>query len=182
MTVGTDSQTRMLAWSDLDHETRARLDGKLDRLYDYGPTAAAFESIAVDKQQALLLLMRRLVVLGLWDTVRRIDNVYGEGGVGMYFTAWPYLRSTLQRRRDFTQSFARHRDNTGGFLEKSRLNATLHFLYLDQGERHWHVHFDLYGPWGSPLTTARHLLWEKFLGRYPDWRAISASFATEARP
>jgi hypothetical protein len=188
MTSGTDSQTRTLAWTDLDEDTRARLDKKLDGLYGYGGTAAAFERIPVDKQQALLLLMRRLVALDLWGAVRVIDNVYGEGGVGMYFTAWPYLWSTLRRRKDFTRLFARHRDNTGGFLEKSRRNATLHFLYIDNrddgddGERHWHVHFDLYGPWGSPLSTARHLLREKFLAQYPDWRAISAWFKAEARP
>jgi hypothetical protein len=137
----------------------------------------AFDLIAHDKQQALLLLMRRLVALNLWDAVRVIDNVYGEGGVGMYFTAWPYLWSTLNRRKDFTRRFARHKDNSGGFIEKSRLNASLHFLYIDDSERHWHVHFDLYGPWGSPLTTARHLLNEKFLGRYPDWSDISGHFA-----
>jgi len=175
-------ETRTLAWTDLDQETREKLDGKLDGLYDYGKTAVAFERLAVDKQQALLLLMRRLVVLNLWDAVRVIDNVYGEGGVGIYFTAWPYLWSALDRRKDFTQLFARHKDNTGGFLEKSRLHATLHFLYVDQGERHWHVHFDLYGPWGSPLTTARHLLREKFLAQHPDWRAISAYFESVARP
>lgn len=176
MTVEIDSQTGPMAWADLDEATRAKLDKKLNGLYGSGDTPAAFESIPLDKQQALLLLMRRLAALNLWDAVRLIDNVYGEGGVGMYFTAWPYLWSTLQRRKDFTRRFARHRDNTGGFLEKSRLHATLHFLYLDKGERHWHVHFDLYGPWGSPLTTARHLLREKFLGQYPDWRAISAYF------
>jgi hypothetical protein len=182
MTIGMDSETRALVWTDLDQETRARLDEKLDGLYNYGKTAVAFEKIPVDKQQALLLLMRRLMELNLWDAVRVIDNVYGEGGVGIYFTAWPYLWSTLNRRKDFTQAFARHKDNTGGFLEKSRLHATLHFLYLDQGERHWHVHFDLYGPWGSPLTMARHLFREKFLAQHPDWRAIRAYFEAEARP
>lgn len=176
MTAGARSQTSAMVWADLDQAARASLDNKLDGLYGYGPTPAAFETIAVDKQQALLLLMRRLVTLKLWDAVRRIDNIYGEGGVGMYFTAWPFLESALRRRKDFTRFLARHRDNSGGFLENSRANATLHFLYIDDGERHWHVHFDLYGPWSSPLSTTRHLLREKLLAQHPDWRAIGAFF------
>ena len=180
MTAGADLQLAALKWAELDQATRDILGKKLDGLYGYGATPAAFDSIALDKQQAILLLMRRLVALNLWDAVRIISNAYGEGGVGIYFTAWPYLWSTLNRRKDFTQRFARHKDNTGGFLEKTRLNATLHFLYIDEGtdnsERQWHVHFDRYGPWGSPFTTARHLLNEKFLARHPDWRTISAYF------
>lgn len=176
MTDEAAPQTGALVWVNLDQETRAALDNKLDGLYGYGPTPAAFDTIPVDKQQALLLLMRRLLALKLWDAVRRIDNIYGEGGVGMYFTAWPYLESTLRSRKDFTRFLARHRDNSGGFLEKSRVNATLHFLYLDGAERRWHVHFDLYGPWGSPLSTARHLWREKFRAQHPNWRAIAPFF------
>jgi len=178
MSQRTTEPERQLTWADLDAETRENLDSKLDGLYGFGSTPNAFSTIAIDKQQALLLLMRRLVALKLWDAVRLIDNVYGEGGVGIYFSAWPYLWSTLQRRKDFTRFFARHPHNSGGFLEKSRLNASLHFLYIDDGgpERHWHVHFDLYGPWGSPLTTARHLLREKFMARHPSWRDIREYF------
>jgi hypothetical protein len=181
MTAAGELQTGAMVWADLDQETRAALDGKLDGLYGYGPTPVAFDSIPVDKQQALLLLMRRLIALKLWDAVRRIDNVYGEGGVGMYFTAWPFLNSALRSRKDFTSLLARHSDNSGGFLEKSRVNATLHFLYIDQtgperGERHWHVHFDLHGPWGSPLSTARHLWREKFRAQHPNWRVIAPFF------
>jgi hypothetical protein len=176
MRAGTLSETRVLVWGELDQDARATLDNKLEGLYGYGPTPAAFERLPVDKQQALLLLMRRLVALKLWDAVRRIDNIYGEGGVGIYFTAWPFLDAALRRRKDFTRLLARHSDNTGGFLEKSRVNATLHFLYIDDGERHWHVHFDLHGPWGSPLSTARHLVKEKLLAQHPDWRTIAAFF------
>jgi hypothetical protein len=181
MTPVAGAQTPALVWADLDHATREALDNKLEGLYGYGPTPAAFDSIPVDKQQALLLLVRRLIALRLWDAVRRIDNVYGEGGVGMYFTAWPFLNSVLRNRKDFTSFLARHSDNSGGYLERSRVNATLHFLYIDRaepdhGERHWHVHFDLYGPWGSPLSTARHLWREKFRSQHPDWRAIAPFF------
>lgn len=176
MNDGAAPHTETLVWANLDQETRAALDNKLEGLYGYGPTPAAFDTIPVDKQQALLLLMRRLMALKLWDAVRRIDNIYGEGGVGMYFTAWPFLESALRSRKDFTRFLARHSDNSGGFLEKSRVKATLHFLYLDKGERHWHVHFDLHGPWGSPQSITRHLLKEKLLAQHPDWRAIAPFF------
>ena len=123
-----------MVWDELDEVTRAALDNKLDALYGYERSAAAFESIPVEKQQALLKIMRRLAALNLWSAVRRIDNLYGEGGVGMYFMAWPFLGSTLRRRRDFTRWFARHRDNSGGFLEKTQPMASLHFLYIDNGQ------------------------------------------------
>jgi len=125
-----------------------------------------------------LLIMRRLTALNLWSAVRRIDNVYGEGGVGMYFTAWPFLESVLRRRRDFTRWFARHPDNHGGFLERTRPRAALHFLYIDNGERRWNVHFDLHSGVASPASTVRHLVHERLLGRRPDWTQIKACFGT----
>lgn len=176
MTSEAKSRTAAMVWNELDEDARATLDNKLEGLYGYGRSAAAFESIPVDKQQALLLIMRRLVALNLWNAVRRIDNLYGEGGVGMYFTAWPFLESTLRRRRDFTRWFARHRDNSGGFLEKTRPIAALHFLYLDNGARHWNVHFDLYSGVASPFSTVRHLVHERLLGHRPDWTQIKACF------
>ena len=69
--------------------------------------AVAFESWPVDKQQALMLLMDRLQTKGLWHLVKRITNVYGEGGVGLQFEAWPMIESTLTRRRDFTRLMAK---------------------------------------------------------------------------
>jgi len=176
MTSEAKSRTVAMVWDELDEDTRATLDNKLDGLYGYERSAAAFESIPFDKQQALLLIMRRLETLYLWSAVRRIDNLYGEGGVGMYFTAWPLLESTLCRRRDFTRWFARHRDNSGGFLEKTRPMASLHFLYIDNGQRLWNVHFDLHSGVCSPLSTVRHLVHEKFLHHRPDWAQIKECF------
>ena len=176
MTSEEKSRTAAMVWSELDEDTRETLDNRLDGLYGHERSAAAFEFIPVDKQQALLLIMRRLVALNLWSAVRKIDNIYGEGGVGMYFTAWPFLETTLRRRMDFTRRFARHPDNSGGFLEKTRPRAALHFLYLDNGwdngERHWNVHFDLHSGVASPLSTVRHLVHERLLGHRPDWAQI----------
>ena len=92
----------------------------------------------------------------------------------MYFSAVSDLESDLRSRRQFTRTFARHRDNTGGFLEKGRSHASLHFLYIDpeKGEREWHVHLDLYGGWGSILTMIQHLYYERFRKFRPDWRMI----------
>jgi hypothetical protein len=174
MTSEAKSQTSAMLWGELDEDTIAALDNKLDGLYGYERSAAAFESIPVDKQQALLLIMQRLEALNLWSAVRRIDNIYGEGGVGMYFTAWPFLESSLRRRRDFTRWFARHPDNHGGFLERTRPTAALHFLYIDNGQRHWNVHFDLHSGVASPLSTVRHLVQERLLGHRPDWAQIKA--------
>lgn len=92
----------------------------------------------------------------------------------MYFGATLDLESELRRRKDFTRKFARHRDNTGGFLEKSRRRASLHFLYIDppSGVREWHVHLDLYGPMGSFMSIAKHLRHEHWGTFRPDWRIM----------
>ena len=92
----------------------------------------AFNALACDKQRALLILARRFSELGLWDAVRRIENVYGEGGVGMNFDAWPMLYSTLKRRTNFTSRFANHGDTTGGFIERGVGRASLHILFVDK--------------------------------------------------
>ncbi|HEY0545942.1 MAG TPA: hypothetical protein VGC91_11240 [Pyrinomonadaceae bacterium] len=159
-----------MLWSDLREETRLALARKLEGLYGHERDETAFDFLALDKQQALLLLMRRLSELRLWEAVRRIENVYGLGGVGMSFTAWPVLLSSLQRHDNFTTLFANHKDNARGFLERGRPCASLHFLYGDA--RSWAVHFDLYNPWASPLNAWRHLLHEKIRGETPDWKAI----------
>ncbi len=166
----------VLRWRELAPDVCDALRGRLAGLWGATDAAAAFDNLASDKQQALLLLLRRMRALDLWSVVRRVTNVYGEGGVGMAFDAWPVLASTLARRRDFTHRFARHGDTTGGFYERGRAAGVLHFLYVDApgAARAWQVHFDLYSPVHSPASLLRHLRRE-FVGRYtPDWRAIAA--------
>jgi hypothetical protein len=147
--------------------------GRLEGLYGWGTDTEVYGALPLDKRAALLLIARRLMQLSLWPAVGRIVNVYGEGGVGMYFSAVIDLEAELNRRADFTRYFARHRDNTGGFLEKHRRHASLHFLYLDApAERQWHVHLDLYGPMGSVTTVAKHLWHERWQKFRPDWRLM----------
>jgi hypothetical protein len=167
-------------WAELPESIRCSLQGKLAGLYGYGEDEAAFAAAAQDKREALVLLMRRLVGLDLWKHVGKIVNVYGQGGVGMYFSATPYFYSALRRRSDFSQKFARHGDNSGGFLEKNRRRASLHFLYIDNdsGARDWHVHLDFYGPRGSFFSTTQHLYHERWRKFTPDWQ-IMKEFVTE---
>ncbi len=162
-----------MLWQELTAETRLILARKLEGLYGQERDEAAFDYLVEDKQQALLILMRRLQQLDLWEAVHRIENVYGIGGVGMSFKAWPQLLGQLRGRGDFTTLFANHPGNTGGFLERGRTRASLHFLYIDGDVRKWAVHFDLYNPWASPLNAWRHLLHEKIRGETPGWKAIS---------
>lgn len=166
-----------LRWQKLPCGVRDALEGKLKRLYGARRDEEAFDSLGVDKQQALLLLTHRLMDLSLWEAVRSVENVYGTGGVGMNFRAWPGLVSELRRRRDFTTLFAGHRGNAGGFLERGRARASLHFLYRDEGEeRLWAAHFDLYNPWSSVMGALLHLLYERIRGETPGWREIRAVF------
>jgi hypothetical protein len=170
-----------LRWSDVSQGTREGLERKIRGLYGAADERAAFDNLEIDKQQSLLLLMRRLQKLSLWELVRRVENVYGEGGVGMGFRAWPGLLSELQRRRDFTTRFASHRESAGGFIERGCVQASLHFLYQEKGERIWAVHFDLYNPWSSPLNALRHLFYEKIKGTTPDWRMVRACLRQEGK-
>lgn len=148
--------------------------GKLEGLYGWGTDQQVYAALPRDKRAALLLIASRLLEKDLWNAVGRIVNVYGVGGVGLYFGALSDLESELKTRRDFTRRFARHRDNSGGFLERNRRHASLHFLYIDQpdAEREWHVHLDLYGPMGSFLSTSKHLLHERWRKFRPDWRMM----------
>jgi hypothetical protein len=176
MSDGRSTAPGILSWSDLAGETRMALEGKLKGLFGWQREDEIFDSLSVDKQQALLILLKRFQELGLWDAVRRVTNVYGEGGVGMDFAAWPVLRSRLDSRRDFTRRFAAHRNNSGGFLEwRKGGKPTLHLVYLDGGERRWAAHFDLYNPFASPLNALRHLYHEKLRGELPNWRQIGLS-------
>jgi hypothetical protein len=165
-----------VSWDDLSNETRAALERKLEGLYGAERDRDAFDYLVLDKQQALLMLLRRLSELGLWNTVARIENVYGEGGVGMDFKAWPYLLASLRRHKAFTSRLAKHHNNSGGFMEIGRPIGSLHFCYVDGEVRQWAVHFDIYNPWASPLNAWRHLLHEKILNEAAHWKTIAASF------
>jgi len=167
-----------LRWRALPGATRCEFVGKLRELYQAPTDESAFDSLALDKQQALMLLYRRLRELKLWHLVRSVENVYGEGGVGMSFAAWPVILSTLRRRPDFTRLFANHRDTAGGFYERRRAVAVLHFLYVEgKTGRSWTVHFDLHSPVYSPSSAWRHMCYEALGGVTPDWRRISESLA-----
>jgi len=163
----------LLKWEDLSKESRELLDGKLAGLWGATTDQDAFDALAVDKQQALMLLLTRIRDKGLWHLVRKVTNVYGEGGVGLQFLAWPMIESSLDRRKDFTRRFANHKDTSGGFYERERPEAVLHFLYQNGEPRTWYVHFDLYSPVHSMASAMKHLRHE-FIGKLtPDWRMIA---------
>ena len=165
-----------LTWAELSEDARDLLRGKLLGLWGAASDAAAFDSWPIDKKQGMLLLLKRMHSKGLWRFVKRVTNVYGEGGVGLSFLAWPMIESTLSKRRDFTRIFANHHDTTGGFYERQRPRAILHFLYQDGDPRQWYVHFDLYSPVHSPASAFRHLYYESMRNLRPDWRMIAKCF------
>ncbi len=162
-----------LLWADLSAETRELLAGKLEGIWGAPSDQAAFDSFPVEKQQALLILANRLNEKSLWHIVKRITNIYGEGGVGIQFLAWPMIESTLRRRSDFTHRFANHKDTTGGFYEKQRADAVLHFLFQEGEPRQWYVHFDLHSPVHSLSSAFRHFRREFIGGFKPDWQVIA---------
>ncbi len=168
----SSSGSPLLHWNDLPIEARVAFTGKLVGLWGATSDQAAFDSLVEDKQQALLLVFSRMRAKGLWEVVKNVDNVYGEGGVGIGFAAWPFIESTLSKRKDFTRRFANHNDTSGGFYEKGRSEAILHFLFQEGNPRKWYVHFDLHSPVHSPRSAVRHLRHE-FLGKVcPDWKMI----------
>lgn len=168
----TTSKVNPELWKDLSDDMREALTGKLAGLWGAASDEEAFNSCAVDKQQTLLIMASRLQAKNLWHVIRKIDNVYGEGGVGLGFSAWPVVESTLRARKDFTRFLANHSDTTAGFYEKGRSDAVLHFLFVEGTPRKWYVHFDLYSPVHSPLSALKHLRYE-FIGKMtPDWRMI----------
>ncbi|HEX3281985.1 MAG TPA: hypothetical protein VHR36_12200 [Pyrinomonadaceae bacterium] len=178
-TVETD--VKQLAWSELAPELRDAFGGKLAGLFEAATDEAAFNALSIDKQQALLLLLTRLQAKDVWHLIRNITNVYGEGGVGIAFNCWPMLEWTLSRRKDFTRRWARHGDTSGGFYEKSRASAVLHFLYVNGTPRSWFVHFDLYSPVYSPASTFKHVRHEFIRKLTPDWRMIKEALAHTQR-
>lgn len=167
-------QPRASTWAELSEQERQRYGGKLSGIYGHEGDEEAYNALTNDKHEALKLISLRLIQSDLWQYVGRIVNVYGVGGVGMYFSPAGDLASELDGRREFTRWFARHHDNSGGFLEKARKHASLHFLYIDppEGEREWHVHLDLYGGWGSIITAIQHLYWERWRKFRPDWQIM----------
>jgi len=169
-----DSKSEMsqLLWKDLPENVREALLGKLVGLWGADSDETAFNNCAVDKQQALLIMVSRLQAKDLWLVIQKIDNVYGEGGVGIGFSAWPFVKATLSERKDFTPFLANHKDTTRGFYEKGRADAVLHFLYQAGTPEKWFVHFDLYSPIHSPLSAFKHLRYEFVSKVTPDWRMI----------
>ena len=180
-TVEITAEVQQLLWSDMAGELRDALSGKLVGLWDATTDEAAFNALSVDKQQALLLVQARLQAKELWHLVRNITNVYGAGGVGIAFNCWPILEATLNRRKDFTRRWARHGDTSGGFYEKARASAVLHFLYVNATQRRWYVHFDLYSPVYSPASTFRHVRYESIRKVTPDWRMIKKALRSAQR-
>ena len=173
------SQVNTKLWKDLSEGIREALTGKLSGLWGAPGDEAAFNGLALDKQQALLIMVARLKAKDLWQVIRKIENVYGEGGVGLAFSAWPIVESTLRARKDFTRFLANHKDTTDGFYEKGRADAVLHFLFVEGEPRKWYVHFDLYSPVHSPLSALKHLRYE-FIGKLtPDWRMIQQCLKLE---
>jgi hypothetical protein len=170
--VETTTPVNHLRWQDLAGEDREALKGKLTGLFEMPDDESAFDSLSVAAQQALLLILGRLVAKDLWKFVINVSNVWGEGGVGFSFTAWPMIKSTLSRRQDFTERFANHRNTDGGFYEKGRSRAVMHFLYQDGNPPQWFFHFDLYNPLHSPVGAWRHFRYEVFSKAKPDWRMI----------
>jgi hypothetical protein len=176
--VDSTSEGIQLLWSNLSDDLRNALAGKLSGLGSAIGDEDAFNSISVDKQQALLLIVSRLLAKGLWQGVKKITNLYGEGGVGIEFTSWPTMESMLSRRKDFTRLLANHSDTKGAFYEKGRSEAALHLLYVEETPRKWYVHFDLYSPVHSPSSAFKHFRHE-FLGKVrPDWRVIKRRLMT----
>ena len=176
------SDVSQLRWSDLSDDLREALKDKLTGLWGATGDEQAFNSFSIDKQQALLLILSRLRENGLWQLVKQVTNVYGEEGVGLEFAPWPVLESTLARRKDFTRRLAKHRDTTGGFYERGRSEAALHFLYVDQTLPRWYVHFDLYSPVHSASSALKHFRLEYFRKVRPNWRVIQQRLRSKASP
>ena len=161
-----------LSWSDLSPGQRDSLSARLRGLWGAPGDVEAFEALSVDKQQALLLVLSRMQARNLWSAVKQVNNIYGEGGVGIGFVAWPMIKSLLERSRAFTTLFANHKDTTGGYYEKGQAGPVLHFLYVDGDPAQWFVHFDLHSPVHSPGSAYKHFRFE-FVGKLtPDWRII----------
>jgi hypothetical protein len=151
------------------------LTHKLEGLYGQEDDERAFDALAVDKQQALLLFAVRFRALQLWPEIESIENVYGLGGVGLNIRARRTLTSTLAAHEKFTSRFANHGDTAVGFYETGRARAALHFLRSKADAPLWAVHFDLYSPSATARSLLRHLWHETWRRETPDWRVIKAA-------
>jgi hypothetical protein len=168
----SETNAAILRWVELPDAVRADLANRLGGLYGHADDESAFDVLAVDKQQALLLFAVRLRELDLWREIEKIENVYGLGGVGLNVRAHLSLADTLDAHKQFTSRFAKHDDTANGFYEKGRTRATLHFLRMKGDAPLWSVHFDLYAPSGTARSLLRHWWHESWRGETPDWRAI----------
>jgi hypothetical protein len=173
----SETNVTTLRWVELPEAVRADLTHRLDGLYGHAGDEDAFDVLAVDKQQALLLFARRLRELNLWHEIEKIENVYGLGGVGLSLRARHSLADTLDAHKQFTSRFANHDDTANGFYEKGRTRAALHFLRMKGDAPLWTVHFDLHAPSGTAASLLRHWVHESWRGKTPDWRAIKAALA-----
>ena len=166
-----------LRWDELPEAVSEDLAHKLEGLYGHADGRDAFDSLAGDKQQALLLFVTRLRELNLWREVESIENVYGIGGVGMNFRARRGIRRALAAHGRFTSRLAAHADCAEGFLETGRPHAALHFLRMRGDAPLWSVHFDQHSPVANPLSALRHFWSEKLRGRKPDWETIKSALS-----
>jgi hypothetical protein len=170
-----ETEVAKLSWNELPEALRDDLAHKLENLYGHVDDESAFDALAVDKQQALLLFAVRFRDLNLWPEIESIENVYGLGGVGLNIRACDSLASTLAAHEKFTSRFAKHGDTAGGFYEVGRARAALHFLRMRADAPLWSIHFDLYSPSATARSLLRHLWHEAWRGETPDWRAIKAA-------
>ena len=162
-----------LLWENLTQAKQHSLLGKIEGLYNHTIAPAAFNSLSLDKQQALLLLLQQFSTLHIWQHVRKIENVYGEGGVGMNFIAWPSFLETLHWHKEFSRRMAKRPGNDGGFRERRARFGGLHILYKGKGEsRNWDAHFDMFNPLFSPANAARHVWNEVINSRSPNWLMV----------
>jgi len=171
----SDARDAKLRWDDVPETLRDDLARKLEGLYGHADGRDAFDSLAGDKQQALLLFAVRLSDLNLWREIESVENVYGIGGVGMSFRARRGLAAALKAHGQFTSRFASHGDCAEGFFELGRSRAALHFLRMKGDASLWSIHFDLHAPAATPLSALRHFWSEKVRGEMPDWDAIKSA-------
>jgi hypothetical protein len=171
--VSREDDAPALRWDDLTEEARAQLSGRLGGLYGREGDGAAFDALPADKQRALLIFARRFARFGLGESVKRVTNVYGEGGVGIEFVAAEDFEAAVSSHPRFTPRFAGHgRETAGGFYERRRASAALHFLRTRAAPDQWAAHFDLHGPLAGPVSFLRHLWHEVLMGRTPGWRSV----------
>lgn len=156
-----------LEWRDLAAFERSLLARKLEGVYNFASDAVAFDALATDKQQALLIFARRFDAYGLWRYIRRVANIYGLGGVGMNFEAWPGLYAALRRHANF-----HHRFTPASFREKKRRRAALHLRRDLMSAPRWSAHFDDHNPLHSPAEAWHHCYREAYLRHTPCWQDI----------